>query len=323
MKSFLLLFAAAIVGHAAILPGVIGPWKFVSRAPLEVKTNRALWDELGLQDSEQGIYQKGGISAKVETWRLADATASMGAFDYLLPSDARPIPALSSLTPYAAATGDGVLLAVGNYLVAIHGFVPAVEDAADLFRRLPRYEHSSLPVFQNFLPLHEVPNSERYVGGPEALKLFFPGVEPSAAGFHLGGEAVIADYGSGLRMALFSYPAPAMARDRAAELGKIPNALVKRSGPLVAFVLHPTDENAAEALLAKVRYQATVTTGEKPKSQRDNAGNLLLNVFYLIGILLALCLSSGLVFGLLRLLVRRSSTSGEAEEILALHLESR
>jgi hypothetical protein len=168
-----------------------------------------------------------------------------------------------------------------------------------------------------------VPNSERYIAGPEALKLFFPGIEPSQAGFRFGAEAVVADYPSGLKMALFSYPLPMIARDRAAEFSKIPNAVVKRSGPLVAVVLHPNDANIAEALLAKVRYQATVTTGQAPKSQKDNAANLLLNICYLIGILIALCLASGLMFGLIRLFVLRSRTTGEEEDILTLHLEQR
>lgn len=161
------------------------------------------------------------------------------------------------------------------------------------------------------------------LAGPESLKLFFPGVSATLAGFHYGAEAAVADYPSGLRMALFSYPLPMIARDRAAEFAKIPDAFVKRTGPLVAVVLHPSDGNAAEALLAKVRYQATVTTGQAPKSKKDNAGDLLLNIFFLIGILIAFCLASGLMFGFIRLLVLRSRASGEDEEILTLHLERR
>ena len=87
--------------------------------------------------------------------------------------------------------------------------------------------------------------------------------------------------------------------------------------------MHPNNANAAEALLAKVRYQATVTTGEKPPSPKDNPANLLLNIFYLIGILIAFCIASGLMFGLIRLLVVRSRASGDDEEILTLHLERR
>ena len=323
LRAFIFLILAACASRAAVLPGIIGTWKFQSRAPLEIQTNRALWDELGLQESEQGVYKKGAAEARVEAWRVADATAAMEAFDFVLPADAKPAPSLSALSPYAALTGGGLLIASGNYLVAIHGFVPEAEEAADMFRRMPRYEGSSLPSLPNYLPDREVPNSERFVGGPQALKLFFPGVEPSQAGFRFGAEASVADYPGGLRLALFSYPLPMIARERAEQFSKIPNAVVKRTGPLVAVVLHPSDTNAAETLLAKVRYQATITTGQPPKSRKDNAANLLLNIFYLIGILIALCLASGLMFGLIRLFVVRSRTTGAEEEILTLHLEGR
>ena len=180
-----------------------------------------------------------------------------------------------------------------------------------------------LPTFISYLPDHTLPNSEHYIGGPVALSHFFPGIDSSAAGFHLGAEAAVADYQPGLRLALFSYPTPAIARNREAELAKIPGTVVKRSGPLVAVVLHPLDANATERLLAQIRYQAVVTTGEKPYTPKDNPGNLLLNVFYLIVILMGFCLASGLLFGVFRMIFRRSGASGDGEEILALHLGGR
>lgn len=140
MKTLVLLLLSGLSGQAALLPGIIGPWKFVSRAPLEMPANLPLWDELGLQESEQGVYKKGALEARVEAWRLSDATAALGAFDFVRPADAKPAPALDALSPNAALTGNGVLLASGNYLVAIHGFVPEADEAADMFRRMPRYE---------------------------------------------------------------------------------------------------------------------------------------------------------------------------------------
>jgi hypothetical protein len=142
VKPLALLLLAAIAGHAAILPGVIGAWKFQSRAPLPVSANKPLWEELGLQESEQGVYKKGAVEAHVEAhveaWRLADATAALEAFDATVPAGAKPSPSLSPLTPNAALVGNGVLIASGNYLVAIHGFVPEPDEAADMFRRMPR-----------------------------------------------------------------------------------------------------------------------------------------------------------------------------------------
>jgi hypothetical protein len=325
MKSFLLLAVTsfAVTVQAGVLPGVIGPFKQDSAAPLPVQTDRALWDENGLQDSEQGVYSSKGQHLQAEAWRLADATSAMAAFEYLRPADARPAPLFDQLTSKSALLPNGALLAVGNYLLRFQGPVPDADSVANMVRSMPRYDTAPLPTFMGYLPGHQLPNSERYIGGPVALKQFFPGIQPSEAAFHLGAEGAVAQYDGGLTLGLFSYPTPAIARDRAVDFQRIPNAVVKRSGPLVAVVLHPTDANAAELLLSKVRYQASVTTGEKPKSKKDNPANLLLNVFLLILILSVFCILSGVTFGLLRYVFRRRGTAREAEEMIALHLGER
>ena len=293
MKSMAVFFAAALAVNAGVLPGIIGPWKQVSSVPLEIKTDRALWDELGLQDADHAVYQNQNATLTVDAWRLADSTAAMGAFEFARPAASKPAPAYTDLTPNAALTPDGGLIAVGNYLVAFHGAVPEPNDAANMFRSMPRYEHAGLPAFPGYLPDGEVPNSVRYIGGPVSLKEFFPAVSASAAAFHLGTEAVVADYPGSLRLGLFSFSLPAMARQQAAVFEKIPGAVVKHTGPLIAVVIQPGDANAAERLLAQVRYQATVTTGQKPKTLKDNPGNLLLNVALLILVLSGFCVLSG------------------------------
>ena len=63
--------------------------------------------------------------------------------------------------------------------------------------------------------------------------------------------------------------------------------MVKRSGPLVAVIVSPPDPDAAERLLGQVRYQAEVTRDEYVPTRRDNIGNLVINVFILIGLLLS------------------------------------
>jgi hypothetical protein len=329
MKStFVLLVAIAgslpAFSATAILPGVIGPWKQVSSTPLEVTSERPLWDEYGLQDAAQGTYQNAGKTLLVQAWRLADSTDSLGAFEVLRPADARRAPAeLEELTPNAALTGTGALVALGNYVVRFEGAVPQPDDVANMFRSMPRYEHAALPTFTTYLPDGALPNSGRYIGGPVALHRFAPEIDASAVGFHFGAEAAVAEYKPDLKLALFSYPTPAIARNREGELSKIPGSVVKRSGPLVAVVMQTKDQNAAERLLAQIRYQAVVTTGEKPASPKDNPGNLLLNVFYLIVILMGFCLASGLLFGVFRMIFRRSGSSGDGEEILSLHLGGR
>ena len=64
---------------------------------------------------------------------------------------------------------------------------------------------------------------------------------------------------------------------------------------------------------AQVRYQAEVTLDEYVPTRRDNIGDLVINAFILIGILLAFSIVSGLAFGGLRAFRRRGKTGDEPD----------
>jgi hypothetical protein len=97
--------------------------------------------------------------------------------------------------------------------------------------------------------------------------------------------------------------------------------VVKRSGPLVAVVLAPPDSDAAERLLAQIRYQASVTRDEYVPTRRDNIGNLVVNAFTLIGILLGFAVVSGFALGGYRALRRRGRGGEEPDALLTLHID--
>jgi hypothetical protein len=99
--------------------------------------------------------------------------------------------------------------------------------------------------------------------------------------------------------------------------------MAKRAGPLVAVVLPPANADDAERLLAQIRYEPKITLDERVPGARDNIGNLVINAFELIGILLIFCLVAGLSYGGLRALLRRSGPAGEAESMITLHLRDR
>jgi hypothetical protein len=171
-----------------------------------------------------------------------------------------------------------------------------------------------------------VPGSERYVTGPASLRRFNAGIPPSAAAFHLGAEAQLGVFHSpkgDMVLTIFNYPTPQIAMKQADSLGKIPGADVKRSGPLVAVILSPPDPDAAERLLAQVRYRAEVTLDERVPTLRDNIGNLVVNAFVLTGLLLAFCVVSGLAVGGSRVFLRRFRKGEEPEALTTLHLERR
>jgi hypothetical protein len=225
----------------------------------------------------------------------------------------------------AKPTPDSAILVHGNYLLSFRGHKPEPAELTELTSTLKNVDGTPLPVLPGYLPSRDlIPNTERYVTGPEGLARFYPGLPPSVAAFHYGAEAATAVYKAGKnesRLAIFNYPTHQIAMQREAEFTKVSGAVVKRSGPLVAVVLNPPDPDAAERLLSQVRYQAAVTLDEYVPTKRDNIGNLVVNAFSLIGILLAFALVSGLAVGGFRAFRRRGHKGEEADAILALNLD--
>jgi hypothetical protein len=322
MKFFAALFLP-VLSWAAILPDTIGSYHRTATLPQPALQDKPVWDEYALKETESARYDDGTNQFTVTAWQLADTTGSMAAFDWQRPPKSIP----SKLAPLTVETPDSVLLVHGNYLLSFTGHKPEAADVAALGEALKNVDTTPLPTLPGYLPSQDlVPNSERYVIGPEGLAKLFPGVPPSVAAFHFSAEAATGVYRTpkgDMPLAIFNYPTHQIAMQREPEFAKVPSAMVKRSGPLVAVVLNPPDPDAAERLLGQVRYQATVTRSEYVPTRRDNIGNLVINAFYLIGILLVFALVSGLAVGGFRAFRRYRGKGEEADAILTLHLDQR
>jgi hypothetical protein len=319
------LFAALLlpgVLSAAILPDAIGAHQRQSVGQPAI-TDRQVWDEYGLKSSETASYASGDSKFSATVWQLQDATASIAAFFWQRPAAAKPSP-LSSL---AAETKDSLLTVHGNYLLSFAGYKPSAEELDGVKASLNHVDAGSLPALIGYLPSEGlVPNSERYILGPAGLERFAPGIPPSVAAFRYAAEAQLGLFRQGnttTKLTIFNYPTHQIAMDRMPEFEKIPGAVAKRSGPLVAVILSPPDPDFAERLLGLVRYKAEITRDEYVPTRRDNIGELILNVFVLIGILLVFSLVSGLAVGGVRALFRRGKTGLDAEAMISLHLEKR
>jgi hypothetical protein len=225
----------------------------------------------------------------------------------------------------AAETADSPVLVHGNYLLSFNGYKPTTLELDPLVESLRNVDITNLPTLPGYLPRRDlVPGSERYIIGPASLRKFNAGIPPSAAAFHLGAEAQLGVFRGpkgDMVLTIFNYPTPQIAAQQADGLGKIPGAEVKRSGPLVAIILSPPDPDAAERLLAQVRFRAEVTLDERVPTLRDNIGNLVVNAFILTGLLLAFCVVSGLAVGGSRIVLRRFRKGEEPEALTTLHLE--
>ena len=308
-----------MLSQAAVWPDTIGAYHRTAAGPVNL-TDKPIWDEYGLKGSESASYEDGAAQFHATAWMLSDPTSALAAFDWQRPQNSTA----SKAAPLASETADSLYVVLGNYLLAFHGYQPTAPELAAVKAGLRNLDVSNLPTLPGFFPSRDLtPNSERYILGPTSLQKFAPAIPPSVAAFHLGAEGQVGSFHGpkgDCTFGLFNYPTPQIAMQREPEFAKIPGAMVKRSGPLVAVVLSPTDPDFAERLLADVRYQASVTRDEYVPSRRDNIGVLVINAFKLIGILLVMAMVSGLGVAAVRLYRRRGGRDEEADALTTLHL---
>jgi uncharacterized protein DUF6599 len=318
----LLLLCVLPLG-AAILPDQIGDFARGETKALMAQ-DTALYQEFGFIAAEQAQYTGAGKRFTISAWRLRDSTGALALFEVQRPALATP----AKLAALSAQTPDGAVFAYGNYVFQLSGAVPEQKDLELLFAQLPQLDQAPLPALIGYLPQDGlVPNSERYILGPASLARFEPRIAPSLAAFHLGAEAQLGRYRTpkgDLTLAVFGYPTPNLARERQEEFQKVPGTIAKRSGPLVAVVVQPSDADAAERVLARVQYAGNLTLNEKvPVNQARAIATLFLNIFTLSGVLIALSIIVGVGFGGFRVLLRKLGKSGDEGTFLLLRIRDK
>ena len=317
MKLFLPLLLP-LCAAAALLPPSIGPYNRTSVSQPAL-TDRPVWAEYGLKEHETAAYEDGKKHFTVTIWRLQDSTGALAVFDWQRPSSAKP----STAAKLAAETKQDLIVVHGNYVTLFEGNKPSGEELSALLGTLNNVDTTSLPTLAAYLPSQDlIANTERFISGPAGLARFDPSIPPSVAGFHFGAEAQLGTFHGpkgDATLAIFNYPTPQIAMQRVTEFEKLPGALAKRSGPLVAVVVGSPDSDFAENLLGKVRYQAEITRDEYVPTRRDNIGDMLYNICVLIGILAGFALVGGLAVGGLRAF-RRNKKGEEADAMISLDI---
>jgi len=308
IQTFLL---GAVASSAAIWPEQWYDHKRTALQPIQL-ADAAVWEEYGLDAAETAQYG----AWKATGYRLKDPTSALAVYQWIRPAQGKP----SDLEKVAIQSGKRVVILKGNYVLDIQGHIPTPEEMAILHVQLVRLDQSALPSLANYMPTRNlVAGSERFVVGPTSLARFEPRIPASVAAFSLGAEAQLARYSSPageLNLALFSYPTPQIARERASEFQRIEGARVKRAGPLVAVTLQAPSADEAEKLLAQVNYQATITWNENTISQEASTARFLIQVFLFIGLLLVFAVLCGLLYGGFRIARRRWRGQAEDEDAM-------
>lgn len=303
------LFALSL--PAAILPEGIEKHTRTGVTPLKPEP-AAVWAEYGLQEAETAEYKGATSSFKASAWRLTDATNALAALQLLrgtLPADA-------------------YFQQRGNYVLQFEGFKPQEETVAQLILHMPRFDSSSLPALPGFLPAAaRHGRSERYIIGPASLEAFVPAIPPSVVAFHFGTEGQLARYkdrDGDVTLVLFNYPNHQIAKERVTAFEGQKGLVVKRSGPILGVVTQTPTPDAAERVLAQVRWEANITLNQQmPDPKGDNIGVLFLNVSKFSGLLVLFALLAGGAFAGFRRLSRKISgqTAEGADGVIALHID--
>lgn len=322
LRRCLILFAAAAALNAAIFPDTLKNYQKTPNKAILVADN-ALNDEYGLDASEQAEYRNATGHFIATAWRFRDSTGAMAFFECKRPAGAKP----DKITNLAVRTSDGVIFAYDNYVLQVTGNLPPPDVFAELYEHLPKLENSPLPTLLSDLPSQGlIPNSERYILGPVSLDRFDPKIPPSVAAFHLGSEGIAGKYQTKkgvLTLAIFNFPTPNMARERTQEFEKLPGAIAKRSGPLVAVTVDPPDADTAERILSHVNFESNLTLNEAvPVNDTVPKIKYILNVFVFSGLLILFCLVAGLLYGGLRVLRRKLNKGEDRDAMITLHLRN-
>ena len=305
-SSLLAVLLLPAMASAAILPEALGDFEPRDIGPW-LPSDEAIFAEFGFDEGERARYvTPDQRSVEISASRFEDPTGAFAAFQWLQPSEAKDG---GYGQERALQSGDRTLIQFGNYLVEMRGAELVEEHVQVMLAFLPRVQMSADPPVLEYVPLENlVPNSQRHILGPATLDKLAPEIPPSVAAFRFDAEAQYAHYNSPqgqLRMLLFSYPTPQIARGQVEEFQKLPGVISKRAGPLVAVVVSPPSADEAERLLAKVRYRAEITLHHRNLTRSETLWTLLTDIIIFSLILASLMIVGGVLVASTRILATR------------------
>jgi hypothetical protein len=318
--AFLLVSLTPALQAAGFMPQSIGPFHRAG-AVKDAPKPPDVFEEFGLLSAQSADFRGRGAKGALTVYQMKDASGALAAWDWIRPANSKHC----ALADRCAEGGNRRLVLDANYLLDFQNFVPTQADMQTLVAGLPDRHPSALPPVINFVPLKDlIPNSSRYILGPKSLSAVAPELASANPGFDQSGEAYYTAYrmnGSVVKLVLFYYPSPGIARQHTVAFRGVPGAQVKRSTVLVAIVLPGASQKEGEALLDRVRYGAKISWNEQPPANPvSQLYRLLVNIIIICLILIALASLAGVFYGLMRVYRRRYGSLEEDEAMTTLHL---
>jgi hypothetical protein len=275
-----------------------------------------IFNEYGFKRAVCQDFEQNGDSISVELYEMEDVSAAYGIFTFLRSGNARSLQGVGHL----GQQQDAVISFMQNsYFVTLRSEARAsrvqpilLKMAQAISRALPK-AFMMPPIVARLPKQNLAKGSEFYALGSLALSQKLPLGNKDIFGLADGAEAVVADYQFAedrARLLLIYYPTQQLAR-KYLESGykaytvQNPHQSVfyRRDGPQVALILGARSAENATSLLERISYVSTVSWD--PKAQPLSVARMMLNIFNYIGVMLALTLAAGLLFGVIRILLRR------------------
>ncbi|HVB85926.1 MAG TPA: DUF6599 family protein [Candidatus Dormibacteraeota bacterium] len=291
------------------------------QAGVTVSQGSSALPEYGFVAGANGMYQKGGESMRVDVYRMKDPSGAYGLLTYLRAPDMTH----AKLATHSFVSDDEALILTGNLVIDVHGreLQKRETDLKALARDVGAHaEVGALPTLWQELPAKRlVPGSDHYVLGPRTLNQFFPVAVGNSVGFNTGAEAEVARYRAGkgeATLLLVDLPTPQIATHTLSQLasqydvnGSKPGAgeplYAKRLMTTLVIVTGASAGAEATALLNQVQSGEVLTWNQPvPKGKQADIGTIVVGTIVGTGAICAFSLVAGLVFGGLRLAVKRA-----------------
>jgi hypothetical protein len=324
---------SAVPADSPLLPGQFGAWQSPGPSQiLKIQDLGAPWasgtigerilKEAGVLKIEERTYQNAEGSITLRAYLLPDPSSAFELYTYLLAPGMRDIGIGENS---AGGANDGRFL-VGN--IVVESSLPSSvrpEELRSAFVVLQaKANRTPLPPLQSYLPAHSrINGSEKYALGPQAFQAALASLDQVAyadisrvVGFESGAEAILARFESGHNggvLLLIEYPTPQLAEQHLHHLqaalpvaAKQAGVRIERKASLLALVLSSDSEAFANKLRQDVNYETQITWNEGSHvATEPPMVVMIIKIFTYTGLFLAVATGLGLLFGILRVFIKR------------------